>query len=202
MSFLEILRKGATDAASLLRAADAAEGELPVARRRVEDAEGARRRALIDGDAARLSAAERALGEARLEAERAEIAGAELRRRAAVAEAAEAKAALDAERALVEKRAAMLAARLRGEYEKHAGAIVTLLSDLDDTENAVKAVNLLLHEAGRDDTVAAVETRVIGAGRNFEGVASLLSMTSLRPVGGMPGWGAGRLAAENWGMPA
>ena len=96
----------------------------------------------------------------------------------------------------------MLAARLRGEYEKHAGAIVTLLSDLDDTENAVKAVNLLLHEAGRADIVAAVETRVIGAGRNFEGVASLLSITSLRPVGGSKGWGAGRLTAENLGLPS
>jgi hypothetical protein len=202
LQILEKLRRPGTTAAELKVKLSEVEEALPAAETALADADAARAAGLLTLPDTALERIEAEMARARRDRDRLRAAEEELHRRIKEAETAEAGAKLDAERALVEKRAAMLAARLRGEYEKHAGAIVTLLSDLDDTENAVKAVNLLLHEAGRADNVAAVEARVVGAGRNFEGTVGLMALTSLRPIGACRGWGAGRLAAANFGLPS
>jgi chromosome segregation ATPase len=202
LAILEKLRRPASSAAELRDKLAEVTEALPAAEKAVADAEARRSAGLLELADAALEKIEADLARCRRDRDRLRAAEEELHRRITEAEAAEAGARLDAERALVEKRAAAIAARLRPEYEKHASVIVALLSDLVEAEEAVRAVNVLLHEAGRADTVAAVETRVVGAGRNWEGMASLLTTTSLRPLGACKGWGASKLAAENWGMPS
>jgi chromosome segregation ATPase len=199
---LEKLRRPGTTAAELKVKLSEVEEALPAAETALADAEAARSAGLLTLPDTALERVEAEMARARRDRDRLRAAEEELVRRVAEADAAEAKAALDQERAVVEKRAAAIAGRLRSEYEKHASAIVALLSDLDEAEEAVRAVNVLLHEAGRADTVAAVEARVVGAGRNFEGTVGLMALTSLRPIGACRGWGAGRLAAENFGLPS
>jgi chromosome segregation ATPase len=202
LQILEKLRRPGTTAAELKVKLSEVEQALPAAEKALADAEAARAAGLLtllDRDLERIEAD---MARARRDRDRLRAAQEELERRIKDAESAEAKAAIDAERDAIEKKATALAARLRPEYEKHSAALVALLGELAGAEEAVRAVNHLLAEAGRADAVASVETRVIGAGRNFEGVASLLSITSLRPIGACKGWGAGKLAAENWGMPS
>lgn len=119
----------------------------------------------------------------------------ELERRAADAAEAEARAALDAERAAAEARAANIARRLRGEYEKASGALVALLSELAAAEADVAAVNRKLWEASRsEEALSGAEQRAIPQATT--GVTpSLLTITSLPPIGRAPGWGDAAQAA-------
>jgi chromosome segregation ATPase len=201
LAIFEKIRRPATDAADLRqRLAEVSETlpqlEAEVRRHQQRRAEGLL--ALSDRDVERIEAE---LALALRNRDRANAAMEELERRVADAEAAEAGAMLDAERAAVEAKAAAVAARLRKEYGDAGAVIVRLMDDLSEAEEAVRTLNRKLADAGRhSDAVPAVETRTLDFGVNSETIASVLVLTSLRPLGSMPGYGSGRRVAENFGL--
>lgn len=200
LSILEKIRKPANSAADLRARLAEVEMELPTVEAKVRAAEALRAAGLLDLDDHQLERIEADLRLAVRDRARARAARDELERRAAEAEQAEAKAALDAERAAVEARAAKIAGRLRREYAEHGAAIAALLSELVEAEEAVRLVNRRLGEAGRDDVLARVEERAIPAGQFSASAVSVTVLTSLRPLGDCVGWGGGKRAAADLGL--
>jgi len=200
-TILESLRRPAAssqDFRTKLAEIDAALPEAEAALRAAEQRRAAGLLSLPDRDLERIEAE---MARALRDRDRLRAARDEAERRLADAEAGEVRAVLDAERAAVEARAAKLASRLRPEYEAAGAKIVALLTELAAVEEEVRALNRRLADAGRHaDAVPAVETRVIDFGVNSETVASLLALTSLRPLGSMPGYGSGRTIAANFGL--
>lgn len=200
LNLMKKLRAGPETSAAIREALAEVEAATPGAADALAQAEATRGRLLLMGSDAEVERIEASASRARISLDRLYAARAELGRRLAEAEASEATAAIDAERAMVEARAAKLASRLRPEYEKHAAALVSLLGDLASVEDQVKAVNRKLAEAGRDDALDAIETRALRAGSNLADLVSVRALTSLRPVGACPGWGAGRQTAQMLGL--
>lgn len=177
------------------------EAEIPTALAALRAADAERSAGLLDLDDRALEAVEGRLAKARRDADRLAAARGEVERRLVEAEAAEAGAELDREREAVEKRAAKLATRIRPEYERHASAIVALLIELAQVEEEVRTLNHKLGAAGRHaDALASIEPRVVDPGGNLPELVSIVAMTSLRPVGSCPGWGAASRAADALGL--
>lgn len=197
MDLKALLKRGVRSAADL-RAALAAIDHAGAAEE-LEAAEAARRALLLEGDDAAVLKAEQRISVARIAIDRARALEEELQLRIAEAEAAEAKAALDAEREAVEREAAATAKALKA-YETHASAIVTLLQRLEAAEAAVTAINDKLSDAGRGgDCLAPVELRTFPA-EGYAPAASVLTLTSLRPTATQPGFGSGKRTAGILGL--
>jgi len=142
-------------AAELRKALEAI--DLEALRHAVDDAQCARKAALIDGDEKRLAVAEKALHAAQIALERAEIAQGELAARIEDAERREAAAALDAELAETEAEAAACAAQIAKRWPALQREMIELLDRLAETETRVQQVNTKLAEAGRPERVEGVE---------------------------------------------
>lgn len=159
---LEILKKltGGPKAATAaeLRAA-LAELDAAALAAAVEAAKSDVGEAILSGAEKAVERAEAALEIAERNRDRANVARAELEKRLAATEAAEASAILDAERAAVEAEAARVAAEVRKKWPGLQRQMVALLDQLSDAETAVRALNAKLHAAGRTDTLADVEWR-------------------------------------------
>lgn len=191
MKILEIIRSAlsAPDASSAdLRAALAAI-DLPALEAAVSTAERHRTGLLLDGTERDLDDADKVLKTATRERDRAVAAKAELSKRLAVAGEAEAAAALDAERADVDREAKTVEKLLRDRWVKLQAEAVAILDRLHDAERAVFEVNNRLGAAGRKDTIAPVERRVFPA-PDFEWpeMHSIINRTVLKPIDGAPGW--------------
>lgn len=200
LNLMKKLRNGPETASAIREALAEVEAAMPGAADALAQADATRARLLLTGSDSEVERIEASASRARIAVDRLHAARGELGRRLVEAEASEAASALDAERAAVEVRAAQIASRLRSDYQKHAAALVSLLGDLADAEDQVRAVNRKIAEAGRADALEPVETRVVSAGRNAEHMVSLGALTSLRPLGACPGWGAGRQTAEMLGL--
>lgn len=171
----------------------------------VQAAEAARRAALVNGDDKGLAAAEKALHAARIALERASIARDELAARVSAAEAAEAVAALDRERAEVEAFAAETAAAIAKRWPVLQREMVDLLDRLEAAEGRVEAINRRLGEAGRDDMVASVEWRARPYPEVvWEGTVSLRATVILPdvPEWGLEGRGSVHVSTSFWHRPA
>jgi len=202
MNVLALFRRPATSASDIRAKLAELNDAMPSLAAEARAAAQKRAAGLLNASDADLEKLEAAMLRAGRDHDRAVAAVAELERLANDAEAAEAKAILDAEIAAADKAAKAVAARLVREYGDHAAALIKILTDLEAAENAVALVNRRLAEAGRgDEALPLVETRAIGAGSCLETVASIRSLTSLRPVGASPGWGEGRRVAETFGLP-
>lgn len=202
LDILKLIRPAKTDAAGLRTKIAEIDGHMVGLHGLVRHAERKRSEALLTKSDREVEALEKDLALAIRNRDRAIAARELMERQAADAELAEARAVLDAERDAAEEKAAKIAARLRMEYERHASPIITLLAELRDVEEAVRVINRKLHEAGRgEDAVAAVEERTLSYGGNQDFLASVLNLTSLRPVGKTDGWGNGRALAADLGLP-
>ena len=202
LSILEKMRSTRPSTTADLRARlGEIEAEIPIALAALRAADAERSAGLLDLDDRALEAIEAKLAKARRDADRLAAARGEVERRLADAETAEIRAVLDAERAAVEARAAKLASSLRRDYEAAGAKIVALLTELAAVEEDVRALNRRLAEAGRhDDALPGVEPRAISPGQNLPELVSIVAMTSLRPVGACPGWGAAGRAADALGL--
>lgn len=202
LDLMKKMRRMPETSVSIREALAEVDAAIPIATDKVLAAAKSRAELLLTGTDAEVVAAEAETTAARIGLDRLTAARSELERRLVETEVAEAAGALDAERAMVEARAQKLAAKLKSDYVTHATALATLLSELAASEAAVAAVNRRLIEAGRSDTLAPVEERAVASGRNSVEIAGLRAMTSLRPLGSSPGWGAGRHAASVLGLEA
>lgn len=201
LAIFDKIRRPATDAADLRQRLTEVAETLPQLEAEVRRHQQRRAEGLLSLSDREVEKIEAELALALRNRDRANAAIEELERRVADAEAAEAGAELDREREAVEKRAAKLAARIRPEYERHASAIVALLIELAQVEEEVRTLNHKLGAAGRhSDVLAPVEARAIDPGGNLPELVSLVAMTSLRPVGACPGWGAASRAAGALGL--
>lgn len=200
-NILDTLRRPAASSADFRAKLADIDGALPEAEAALRAAEQRRTAGLLSLPDRDLERIEADMARALRDRDRLRAARDEAERRLADAEDAEVRAELDRERDAVEAKAAGVAARLRREYAEAGAVIVRLMTDLAETEEAVRIVNRRLGDAGRHaDALAPVETRVIDHGVNSETIASLLALTSLRPIGAMPGCGAGRRVAESYGL--
>lgn len=168
----------------------------------VQTAEDARTKALLAGDENTLERAEATLATARRDLDRGRAATETLTSKIAETEAAEAKAALDAERAELDKLATATAADLRSIYERASAEIVNILDRVQDVEARIKRFNDRIYQRelergwSRIDEpqidephVKDVESRAFPT---HYGILSALRLTSLRPLGRSPGYGDGR----------
>lgn len=150
-----------------------------------------------------IEAIEKVEADARRAVDRLIAAREEIGRRLALAEAEEAKARLDADRADAEKIATETAERVRREYPKAARVISGLVDDLDKAERSVAAVNERLAAAGRlDDLLRPVEARAIPEPEEVRPEPFRLSACSLVPAPGFAGLGIARDRAEVAGIVA
>ena len=205
----EILKKltgaGKPPSAAELRTArdDIDEAAL---RRAVEAAEVSRCDALLTGDDEAIEKAEQEVAAARRNLDRARAAAEVLGERIALAEQAEAGAALDAERAAVEAEARATADAIRKAWPSLQLKMVALLDRLDAAEQAVSEVNRKLHAAGRgEEVVQSVEWRARPRPRfQHEAVMSITSNVMLPdiPEWGVSGYGeAISRASAFWSSP-
>lgn len=152
----------------------------------VETAKADVSEAILSGAEKAVERAEVALEAAHRQRDRAAVARTELLKRLTATEAAEAAAALDAERNAVEAEAKAVAASLRREWPALQSKMVALLERLSGAEEAVRTVNAKLHAARHTDTVADVEWRArprpVFA---YEGTVSLAANVALPEV---PEW--------------
>lgn len=201
-TILKKLRTAPETSAALYSANAEAIAARPAAVAALAAAEAERAGLLLTGSEKEILSSEGRIASARIALDRIEAAAAELARRAAEAENREASEALDRERDAVEAVASRIASSLVGSYAQHSAALAGLLHNLANAEAAVAAINGKLIAAGRgDEILPPVETRVLGAGNCLETVASLLSLTSLRPVAGGDGWGSGKAVAREYNLP-
>ena len=199
---LKRLRTSPETSAALHTANAEAVAARPAAVAALAAAEAERAGLLLTGSDKEILAAETRITSARIALDRIDAAAAELSRRAAEAEKREANEALDRERDAVEAVATRIASSLVADYGRHSAALAGLLRGLSMSEAAVSSINAKLIAAGRGaDVLPSVETRVLGAGNCLETVASLLSLTSLRPVAGGDGWGSGKAVAREYNLP-
>lgn len=153
----------------------------------IEAAEHDVTKAVLSGAESAVERAEDRLSTAKRNRDRAQIARAELEKRLAAVEAAEAEAALNAERAAVEAEAKAVAAALRRDWPALQSKMVALLERLSIAEDAVQAVNTKLHSAGRTDIVSEVEWRARPRPKfAWEGAVSISSNVALPEI---PEWG-------------
>ncbi len=200
LDLMKKMRRMPETSVSIREALAEVDAAIPIATEKAVAADKSRAELLLSGTDAQVVAAEAETSTARIALDRLTAARCELERHLVETEAAEAMGALDTERAMVEAKAAKIAARLRREYEQHAGSLAGLLAELAAAEDAVSSINRKLYDAGRSDTLPPVEERAIPAGRNSVDVAGLRALTALRPIGSSPGWGAGRQAASILGL--
>lgn len=157
-NLLSKLKSRGVTSADIAASIGDAEAALGAARLAASEAEQAYRGALLESDAVAKAAQDR-LADANRAVDRAMALVDRLQADHMAALAAEAKAALDAERAAVEAEAVAVAKELRSSYPKLANGLVALLLRLRAAEEAVSRVNAKLDEADRDDRLAAVEWR-------------------------------------------
>lgn len=152
-------------------------------------AEKARAAILLNDTDDELDKADEALKAAIRERDRAKVGHAEISRRLAEAEVAEAAAALDAARAAVEKEAEFVAKLLAEKWTKAQAEMVLILRRLIGAEKAVEDMNARLAAAGRDDAIAPVETRAFPSPEyELASLHSIARLTSFRELPGAPGW--------------
>jgi hypothetical protein len=191
MSILDSIKKAlrspnanVTDLREAIRAIDV--GALDAA---VSRAERERAGLLLDGTEKELDAADTALTMAIRERDRGVAAKALLGERLADAEAAAAKALLDADRASADRTAEDMKRALLTHFVDHQAGMAALLLQLIEAEVAVKLVNDRLAAAGRSDFLPAVETRAFPVPpTQLASVYSILRRTSFRAVGSAPAW--------------
>lgn len=167
----------------------------------VQTAEDARTKALLAGDEKPLERAEAALATARRDLDRGRAATETLTSKIAEAEAAEAKAALDAERNELDKIATSTASDLRIIYERASAEIIDVLDRVKDVDRRIERFNDRIRQRAIEQYprlldephVENVESR---AYRTDFGILSAFRLTSLRPLGRAPGYGDGRLVFE------
>jgi len=163
------------DEAALAAAAKAAESDV--------------REALLAGNERGLEKAEAALVAARRNLDRGRFARDELEKRIVETEAAEARAAFEAERAEVEAEAAAVAAELKKVYPTASRQIVAVLEKLAVVEERIAKTNARLAENGFSPVPSAEERAIPTPPGNLQGIFSVLRTTELRPCLGSPGWG-------------
>lgn len=192
-NILEFLRRPASGSEALRsKLAQIAEA-IPQAEAEAARLASERAAKLLDATDRELEAIEKTHANARRAVDRLRAAHAELQRRLAVAEADEAGAALDAERAEAEKLAEATAERVRREYAKAAKTIAGLVDDLDKAERHVAEVNAKLANAGRfEDLLRPVEARAIPEPEEVRPEPFRLAACSLVPAPGFSGLGVAR----------
>lgn len=159
MAFLDLLRTNKPSTSAQLREAlSQAEAAAEAGAAKVAAGAEARRTALLGDDDQALDRIEQDLRLAEREADRADLAAAELRQRLAAAEAAEARAALD--RVHEEGRAALERGvkLIRNDYLRHALALKALAEELASLEAAITAANEKLEKVGDERRVPALDT--------------------------------------------
>ncbi len=144
-------------AAALAAAAERAEGEALAARARVAELTQRRAVLLLDGEDAALDRVEAELTRTQRDADRGELMAAELRRRQAETEIAEAQAAREALHArgmAAQRRGVEL---MHGKYAKAAQALLTIAEEIEAAEEEIATVNQELRGAGDTRKVSSVD---------------------------------------------
>ncbi len=203
LNIMKKLRSGPETAAAIREALAEVEAAMPAAAEALATAEAMRARRLLTASNAEVERAEATVARERIARDRLEALGSELARRLEIAEAAEATAAIDREVADVRARADKLVANHRARYDRAASQIVELLHEIVATDDAIRALNRRLHDAGRGvEALPMVEDRAcrLDPSRHSTTAHSMVALTSLRPGDGQPGYGAGRRAVEVLGV--
>ncbi len=200
---LAFLRTPATGSAALKAKWSEVETAIPAAEAEAARLAAERAGKLLTADDREIERIEKAEADARRTLDRLRAAREELARRLSVAEAEEAKAALDADREAAEKLAVETAERVKREYTKAARAIAALVDAIEVAEKAVVAVNAKLSDAGRfDDLLKPVEARAIPEPAHVMPGPYKLAAASLPPAPGFSGLGLARDRAEVAGIVA
>ena len=200
---LSFLRTPATGSMALRSKLAEVSEAIPTAEAEAAQLAAERAGLLLTATDSEIEKIERREANARRSVDRLRAASEELTRRLAVAEASEAKAALDTERAEAEKIAAETTERVRRDYAKAARTIAGLVDDLDKAERRVAEVNEKLAAAGRlDDLLRPVEARAIPEPPEVLAAPYKLAAASLPPAPGFPGLGVARERAEWAGVVA
>lgn len=152
--------------------------------------------ALLAGDEKRLERSEAVLATARRDRDRGRAATETLTAKIAETEAAEAKAALDAERAELDKLATSTASDLRAIYERASAEIIAVLDRVEDVDRRISSFNSRLirlpYEQKMQENEPYIKDVESRAYRTDHGILSAIKLTSLRPLGSSPGYGDGR----------
>ncbi len=199
---LSFLRRPASGSDALRSKLAEVETAIPAAEAEASRLSAERAGKLLSADDREIERIEKAEADARRALDRLRAAREEIARRLALAEAEEARAALDRDRADADRLATETAEKVRREYVKAARVIATLVADLDAAEAAVAAVNARLIEAGRaDEVLPEVEQRALPTPEGlYEVPYRLRNAASLPPAPGFGGLGRARDAALVAGM--
>lgn len=158
---------------------------------------------LLSADDREIERIEKAGADARRSLDRLHAARDELARRLAIAEADEARAALDAERAEAEKIAVAIAGKVKDRYPKIGRELASLILELEAAEAAVARVNVKLADADRaDECLPEVESRALPEPAEVFALPFKLRSASLPPAPtlGFDGLGLARERAEIAGV--
>ena len=200
---LAFLRTPATNAEALRAKLAEVSEAIPNAEQEAARLAADRAGLLITAPDREIEAVERREADTRRALDRLRAASEELARRLAVAEAEEAKARLDADRAEAEKTAAAVAAKVRDRYPKIGRELAALVHEVEQAEARVACVNEALVAAGRlDDLLRPVEARAIPEPPEVLPGPYRLGACSLVPAPGFPGLGVARERAEIAGVVA
>jgi hypothetical protein len=190
--FLKNLRSAREPTAALIRDAISRVDPLALAAV-VSAASEERNRLLVEGTDGEIQTAEAVLAAAELALVRGKAVKEELERRLAVAEADEARAALDAELDRADAAAQKVADKLRSRLPKLAAEYVALLTELEAADRDVLAVNEKLGAAGRgDERIERPEWRARPRPvYQWEGAVSITATTVLPAIPELrcPGYG-------------
>lgn len=202
-NILSFLRKPASGSAALRQKLAEIVEAIPAAEAEAARLAADRAGLLLTAPDSAIEKIERQEADARRVLDRLCAAHAELQRRLTTAEADEAKARLDSDRADAERLAAEVAEKVRKEYARAAKTIAALVDDLDRAERAVASVNEALAAAGRlDDLLRPVEARAIPEPEHVLPGPYRLAACSLVPAPGFAGLGVARERAEFAGIVA
>ena len=200
---LGFLRTAETGSEALRRKLQEVAAAIPDAEAEAARLAAERAAKLLSATEREIEQIERAEADARRAVDRLNAAREEIARRLSSAEADEAKAKLDSDRAEAERLAEATAERVRREYARAAKVIAGLVADLDVAEKAVVAVNARLEAAGRlDDLLRPVESRAIPEPAEVRPEPFKLYSASLPPAPGFGGLGLARDRAEVAGIIA
>lgn len=197
LDIIRHLRQGPETSASLREALAKLRNAIPAAEQDLRTATEKRTALMTTGTTRQLRDAGDALRDAGIELSRLEAVQADLTRKLAETEAAEAKAALDRERGAADAVAEKLSETLQDRYDAAAAAIIDLLNEIANADAAIAAVNSKLMDARRGDFLRPVEARLAWLPEGWQGsTASLHALTSLRSSRRQPGYGPGRTGIE------
>lgn len=187
-----------TTATSADIAASIAEYNIPELESQLATAQQRRTDLLLTGSDTEILAAENEATKARLALDRAHAAIAELNRNLAEAEAAERRAALDADYAATRAKVDVAVQRIKTEYPALAAKIVELCELADDADEATAAWSKRIF-AGETDELPFVDTVMERLGLHnkwFVNGITFESATRLLPVEGFEGYGIDFETAE------